>query len=353
MGDKMNTEYKKEFLINALYFITIIGAVVFALRYMPPYIFPFIIGVIIAFAVQKPAKIISDRFSVKKQYGAVFLTIIICILFFAGISLMLWALGNRLIGLMGYMPKLFSEIENSLLGLRDIAFKKMHTLTEAQKSNIENVITKAASSVLLSATDFISSVATAMIKGLPTFLVTGVVTVVASCYIAKDFDRLKKFVLGVFPTGKSEKIVKLKNILHKNTYKLIKGYTILSLITFVQLIIAFIILGVKNPVLIAFVVALVDALPILGVGTVLIPWSIIEFLGQKYFLGLGLLISYCIILIVRNFTEPKIIGAQMGINPIFTLVAMFLGLKIAGIMGMLALPLSLTVIVEYYRNAAQ
>ena len=63
-----------------------------------------------------------------------------------------------------------------------------------------------------------------------------------------------------------------------------------------------------------------------------------------------MLIGYAVIMVIRNFIEPKIIGGQIGINPIFTLVAMFLGLKISGIAGMLLFPLALTVVVEYYKQ---
>ena len=174
---------------------------------------------------------------------------------------------------------------------------------------------------------------------------------VASCYIAKDYDRLKKFALGIIPKEKTEKIVAVKRIFTENAFKFIKGYGIIAAVTFLELSAALALLGVKKPVLKALMISLVDAMPVLGIGTIIIPWSTAELLNNNFYFGFGLLASYAVIVIIRNFLEPKIIGEQIGINPVFTLVAMFLGLKVAGITGLLLFPLSLTVAFEYYRRA--
>ena len=93
-----------------------------------------------------------------------------------------------------------------------------------------------------------------------------------------------------------------------------------------------------------------DLLPVFGTGIILLPWSVFSFLQSNYKNGFGLVALYLIIMIVRNFAEPKIIGKQININPIFTLLFIFIGLRIGGIMGMLLFPLILTVVFTYYRR---
>ena len=93
--------------------------------------------------------------------------------------------------------------------------------------------------------------------------------------------------------------------------------------------------------LIALLVALVDILPILGVGTVLIPWSIIEILFVKdAFTGVGLLILYAIVSIIRQVTEPKVVAGSLGLDPLLTIIVIYAGLKIFGIFGMILGPMA-------------
>lgn len=348
MGDVMTAEYKKDFLINILYIATVLALIVIVSKYMMTYFFPFIIGVTVALAVQRPARGISAKFSIKKQLCAVILTLLICAAVLTAAGLFAWLLGSRLAGFISKIPVYFSAVQDSVNNFkRDVS----GSINIAGKNSFESVFSTAAESFVSSITGILSSAAAALIGGLPTFLIGSIVTVVASCYIAKDFDRLKKFLLGIVPEDTAKKIVTVKNILVENTLKFIKGYGIIAAVTFLELSAALAVLGVKKAVLKAFLISLIDVLPVLGIGTAIIPWSAIEIINHNYYLGFGLLISYAVIVVVRNFIEPKIIGEQIGINPVFTLVSMFLGLKIAGITGLLLFPLSLTVTVEYYRKS--
>lgn len=344
----MTAEYKRDFLINILYVGVVLALIVIVSKYMMAYFFPFVIGVIVALAVQKPARGLSARFSIKKQICAVVLTLLICAAVLAAAGLCAWALGSRLARLIGKIPVYFTALQDSVNN-----FKKemIGGFGSVGKNTFENVFSTAAESFVSSLTGFLSAAAAALIGGLPTFLIGSIVTVVASCYIAKDFDRLKKFALGIVPEDTAQRIVTIKNILVDNALKFLKGYGIIAAVTFLELSAALAVLGVKKAVLKALLISLIDFLPVLGIGTAIIPWSAVEIINHNYYLGFGLLVSYAVIVVVRNFIEPKIIGEQIGINPVFTLISMFLGLKIAGITGLLLFPLSLTVTVEYYRKS--
>ena len=346
----MTAEYKKDFLLNVFFIASVLGIIVLISRYMLAYLFPFIIGVIVAFAVQKPAGAISCRINIKKQICAVILTLTVCAVFFAALITAVWALGNKLGSFIGLMPEYFANLQKTLNNIKENIVGGMQNLGAGQKNTFENLFSNMVNSALSGVMQFVSSLAASIIKNLPKFLVSSIVTVVASCYIAKDFDRLKKFAVGILPPAKVKKLADIKSVLFDNSAKFIKGYAIICTVTFAELSAAFLILGVKNPIIVAFTVALVDILPVLGVGTVLLPWAVIELLSQNMRLGFGLLAAYAVIAVVRNFAEPRIIGNQMGINPIFTLLSMFLGLKIAGVTGMILFPLSLTVTISYYKK---
>lgn len=102
--------------------------------------------------------------------------------------------------------------------------------------------------------------------------------------------------------------------------------------------------NVKYPLLIALITAFVDALPILGSGTVLVPWAIISALDGDINLGIALVVLWIIMCVVRQFIEPKVVSNKLGIHPIFTLIAMYTGFKILGVIGMLIGPIALIII---------
>lgn len=103
-------------------------------------------------------------------------------------------------------------------------------------------------------------------------------------------------------------------------------------------------MDIKYPVLMAIVIGFVDALPILGTGFIMIPWIIFVFIQNNYYLGFSLLGLYIFTIVARQLLEPKIVSNQIGIHPIFTLIAMYTGFKIIGIIGMLLGPIILIIL---------
>lgn len=106
--------------------------------------------------------------------------------------------------------------------------------------------------------------------------------------------------------------------------------------------------NIQYPFLAAIGIGFVDALPILGSGTVMIPWAFIEAINGDIKLAIGILIIFAIISVVRQFLEPKIVSKQIGIHPIFTLIAMYTGFKLIGVFGLLLGPIALIVIKNVY-----
>ena len=109
-------------------------------------------------------------------------------------------------------------------------------------------------------------------------------------------------------------------------------------LTFCELFVGFSVLSVEYSFLLALVISTVDILPALGVGTVLIPWSVIELLTRDFKTGFGLLILWAVITVVRQIIEPKIVGGSLGLHPLVTLIGMYVGFRLFGIIGLLASP---------------
>ena len=119
-----------------------------------------------------------------------------------------------------------------------------------------------------------------------------------------------------------------------------KAYLLLFLLTFVEVLCGLLILRRPYAFLVAFVIATVDILPVLGTGTVLIPWAVILLLSGQYRTGLGLLILYGVVTVVRQIAEPHLIGGTLGIHPLATLFFLFVGVRLFGFAGVLLAPLA-------------
>lgn len=345
----MNFEEKKIFLLNLLYITVVFSIVFLTVKFMLAYLMPFIIGLTIAYIVQKPSRLITEKIKIKQGYCAALLAVFLFLLIIIIILLLGWTVysnGNKIIEKAGNFFSAATE------GMGDISIwlkNMMGNLNEDTKNTFIVFFTDSIKSVGSTITNILTSFVGGIIKNLPTFFVSSAVTVVASCYIAKDYSLLAKFLYNLINKEKYNKIIVIKNIISKNILKLTSGYLILMLITFVELLIGFWCLGVKHPVFVAIIVSFVDLLPVLGIGTVLLPWSLLSFFTDDISIGVGLVILYLVISIVKNFSEPKIIGNKTGVNPLFTLVSMFVGIKVAGIAGLFIFPLVLIVVIEYYK----
>lgn len=120
-------------------------------------------------------------------------------------------------------------------------------------------------------------------------------------------------------------------------------------VAFVLLLIGFGILGIRDSLMLAGLTTLVDAFPVLGVGTVLIPWSLICLLQENYTLGLGLLALYGAIWLIRSVLEPRLVGKGLGLDPLLTLIAIYAGWRLWGIAGMLLAPILAMAAVHIYK----
>ena len=185
----------------------------------------------------------------------------------------------------------------------------------------------------------LTSVVAGFISSLPIFIIMVVVILLSLFYFSKDYDLISKKIESTMPKGVMSKLPIIKKDILGMTIKYIKAYAILLLITLVQLFSGFLILGINNSFILSILISFVDMLPVLGVGTVLIPWAIVELIMGNTFVGIGLIVLFIIIYIVRQFAEPKILSGQMNVHPLVTLFAMYAGLKILGIGGMIIAPL--------------
>lgn len=346
----MEKETKLKFLVDFSFIVVISAIIVFLGKITFEYLIPFVVAFFIAFLVQKPARFISKKIRLSDRLCAAFLAAGIFIIAALIIFFLIYGIVGGMSDLLDNAPNFISYISNAFSSLESKIYSVLNQFSPDLVSDASKVLGEALENTALRFTDWISSFLADIVKSAPSFLFSTLVALVASCYIAKDYEGLKRFFFSMCGNKKSQTLVKIKLIFTQSVLKLLRGYLILFLIMTVLLFFAFLILKIKYPFFVALLIALIDLLPVLGAGTALIPWGLLQIAVGNTAFGFSLLLVYLTVVIARNFLEPKIIGTQIGINPLFTLLAMFLGLKLLGFTGLIIFPVTLIVVIKYYKE---
>lgn len=180
------------------------------------------------------------------------------------------------------------------------------------------------------------------IKALPQYFILLVLTLIASFFFARDYHKIKtnvsEFVMRWMPERWETGTRRIGRGLQKALHGYIKAILILISITGVLTLIGLSILGVRYAYILAILMALLDLLPVVGPGTIFIPWAVWMLLTGSPSFGIGLLILYGIIVIVRQMLEPKVVGENIGLHPLTTLVSLYLGYTLFGFWGIILGP---------------
>jgi len=208
-------------------------------------------------------------------------------------------------------------------------------------SIIRSIVSNAVSSLAVNIPRWVIS----FLSSLPRRLVSVTVTVVASFYFCLDYDKIKKAVLGHIPKIISERLPSIKRRVYKTASGYLRAFLFLFILTFCQLYVGFSLFRVSYPFILALTVSFIDILPVLGVGAVLIPWGLLELIVMKdMYTGIGLLVLYVAITVIRQIVEPRVIAVSLGLHPIITLFAMYVGLWLFGFLGMILAPVMIHIL---------
>jgi sporulation integral membrane protein YtvI len=173
------------------------------------------------------------------------------------------------------------------------------------------------------------------IRGVPSALIFFVTFLIAAFYLCADGERILTSVISWLPEDVRQRMPNGKARLARLGGRYLRAYFLLFLLTFAQLFLGFTVLRLPYTFLPALLISLVDVLPVLGVGTVLVAWGLVELLRGNVALGTGLLVLCGILLLIRQFTEPRIVGGSLGLHPLATLFAAYVGLRLFGLLGVL------------------
>ena len=216
-------------------------------------------------------------------------------------------------------------------------------LDSERASRLKDTVTGMLNSALSSLCARIPAVIMSFIASMPKLLLFTATLILATFYFGADVRQINGFIVRLIPSEKRPKIFRAKEKLLSAGISYARAYLLILALTFGELLAGFMILRIPYALTLAAIIALIDILPVLGVGTVLIPWSIVCFLLKDTYHGIGLLVLYGLIWVVRQVTEPRIVGKSLGVPPLMTLAAMYTGFSLCGFGGLFLFPIALTV----------
>ncbi|WP_294521411.1 sporulation integral membrane protein YtvI [uncultured Pseudoflavonifractor sp.] len=184
---------------------------------------------------------------------------------------------------------------------------------------------------------------------IPSFVVALVIFVMATYFIASDYPRLRLMVTDRLSPGVRDFFGSVKRTAVAAFGGYVKAQLILSVVVFFILLAGFVVIRQPYSVLLAFLLAVLDFIPIVGSGTVMVPWAVADlFLGQ-YRHAVELMVIWGVIALFRRVAEPKVVGDQTGLSPILSLISIYVGMKIAGVAGMILGPVLCMVVINIGR----
>lgn len=309
---------------------------------------PFLIAFILSFLIEPIIRFCMRNFKWKRRTSAI-------IVFFLVLAALIGLLTWGIVSLISESSNLLNTLNTYVEKISD-KFSEFTSKIDLTKIKIPQELI---STIQTSGIDFLETIANwikniltnvlNIITSLPTVGIYTVITILALYFICTDKIYMIDQLEHHFPKTWVKRLTKHIKEIAKSLGCYLKAEAILTLVSFVVCLIGLYILkilglNIQFPLISAIGIGFVDALPILGSGFIMIPWAIMAACDGDVTLGISLIILLAVMGIVKQFIEPKILAKQIGIHPIFTLIAMYTGFKLIGILGMLIGPIVLIIL---------
>ncbi len=315
--------------------------------YLLPIGLPFLLGTVLALAAEPAVKLLNRRLHLPRSGAAGIAVSAVFLLAATVLTLLLTLLLRQSQHLVDVLPQLADTVTQATQHLQQWLTKLVSRLPPSIRPLVSGLTAGLfvnGSAILEQAAMQIPKLATGLLGVLSSGML-GLITGIISAYmISGRMPALQNWWQSHQPQRWQEDWLPAIKTIRRALWGWLLAEVKLALIAFAIMLTGFWLIGIQNSLILSALITLVDAFPILGVGTILVPWAIICLLRQEIARGLGLLAIYGVVWLIRSILEPKLVGKGLGLDPLVTLIAIYAGWKLWGILGMLLAPiLALTV----------
>ncbi len=351
----MTQSYWFQVLLRTLIVLFSITGIILGFYFLYPLIYPFLIAWIIAMLLEPLVDWLEKKTPIPRWLAVLLALLLLLGLISSFTVYLISEIVVTLANLAQKLPEFFKRVSQTFMDSFQ-ENKNFNTIVETvqhylnnnpqQQESITISISNNIDLMAQKTSELISSLLSGIgsfIGNLPYFITVFVVIILATFFISLDWPKIKKNMYTFLPTHLQKTGGLVFNGLKRALYGFIIAQLTLITITGLIMLIGLYVLQIEHAISIAFFIAMIDLLPYFGVGAVIVPWSIYLFLVDKINLALGLLVVYGVIIVVRQFLEPKLVADHVGLDPLVTLISLFIGLKVFGVFGLIIGPI-LTVI---------
>lgn len=330
-------------LINAFKLAAIIAATLGALYLFVlilKYAAPFVVALILAAAIEPLTRRLSkkQKVTISRSLAALMGTVmVVAVVVFA-----IFGLGNLLVAqareVIEILPDYYPVLAQNILDYFAYLEESIDLLPGEVVQGIDSMLSELGDF----GTRFVSSAAISLYRyavSLPEMLLFIILAILSIYFISRDWLNIQEGVKKQIPDSWMDKYLIFRRDMLSALFGLIRATLIFMAVTFTQIFIGLHVLRVQYVFLIAVIITIFDALPVIGAGLLLIPWSVYAFITGNFKLGVGLLIIQISVSVVRQVIQPKILGDQIGIHPLPTMMAMYAGFKLFGVSGLITGPI--------------
>ena len=352
----MFEERCKKFLLYLFSAAAAAGLFYLVFRYLFWWVLPFLLALGVAAAVEPVVAYLRVHLRFRRSFSALLLTLVLLFLLGGLRSLRGTPLANQAYALLKKVPLLLERVPQLL----DAFFARLDGYSAAFPQWLRDSLYGAVMRALSDAESFFSDLTGRLLSflgsfaaALPRRVLSGATTVLAVYFTIASYPTLCR----MFKTRLSGKTIRSLRLFRSGVTQSLSRYLraelTISFLTFLQLLLGFFLMRQDYALLLAFLVTLLDALPVFGTGTALVPWALLSLLFSSVPKAIALLALYLCTLLVRNVLEPKLLASQAGLPPVASLFAMYLGFCTFGVAGMIAFPFLLLLAAQTYRLGTQ
>ena len=350
----MNSSRKRTYLkvfLNLGISLCILLVCVFLLPRIIIWFMPFVTGWIIALIASPLVHFFEKRLKIRRKAGTAFVIIsVIALVILAG-----YLIGAQLVEqiaeFIGDVPKLWEAAQEDFAQIGEklsVALKYLPSELQLTINSITGNVQEYFGGIMESISEPTITALGNFVGSLPNIVISVIMSLLFAYFYVADKGYLSGLLEKAIPDSVLARLQMIKRGLTKAVGGYFKAQLKIEVWMYLLLGIGFSILKVKYAFLIAIGVAILDLLPFFGTGTVLIPWAIIKFLSADYKMVIGLLIIWGVGQLARQLIQPKIVGDSVGLAPIPTIILLFVGYRVAGVIGMIiAVPIGIIILNLY------
>ncbi|MFE1628103.1 sporulation integral membrane protein YtvI [Brevibacillus reuszeri] len=343
-------------IIRLLWVCLVIYVGIWIFQFATPLLYPFLIALVIALIINRPVTFITKKFKIPRWLSVTIALLLLMLLAVGVVTLVvtetvveIGELAKRLPGfaseLSEYLQRTISQ--EFLMGVYNQIQWMYSQLDPDFQLKVNNTIGSGITSITHAGQDLVVKFLNGLknlLVSLPNMATVSVISLMGAFFISKDFHLWESRFRRLLPNGVNNRLDQIFRDLRGALVGFIKAQLTLISLTAAIVIIGLLIMRVEYAITIGLLTGLVDLLPYLGTGTVFIPWIVYLFFKGNYSMVIGLSILYAVVLIFRQIIEPKVVAESVGLDPLLTLVALFVGLQLFGFLGLIIGPVSLVLI---------